>query len=200
MAALGFIVGLSGAMLPGPMSAYAISIALKSNITNVLLMVLGHIFIEAVTVILLLLGLKQIIGSKIIFNMLSIVGAGGVMLMGLYIFLRTRQIKLSLHEKINFSSGLILSGIFLTAFNPTFPAWWLSIGAGLLSRALMLGLAGVIVLVLGHWLSDLAWFSLLGFVVNRGKAWLNAKSYQSILKTLGLILFGFGLWFIFQLN
>jgi threonine/homoserine/homoserine lactone efflux protein len=86
LAELGFIVGLSGAMLPGPMSAYAISIVLKSKMTNVFLMVLGHIFIEAVMVILLLLGLKQIIGSKIMLNILTIAGGGGLVLMGLYFF------------------------------------------------------------------------------------------------------------------
>ena len=200
LAALGFIVGLSGAMLPGPMSVYAISIALKTKLTRILFLVLGHIFIEAAMVALLLLGLRQILGSKIVFNTLTILGGGGIILMGLYIFLKAGQLKLSLDTKINLSSGLILSGIFLTAFNPTFPAWWLSIGAGLLSRALLFGLVGVIVLILGHWLADLTWFSILGFVAARGKAWLNEKSYQLILKTLGLILFTFGLWFIFQLN
>lgn len=200
MAVLGFIVGLSGAMLPGPMSAYAISIALRRKSTHVLLIVVGHIFVEAVMVVLLLLGLRQILGSKILFNIFAILGGGGIILMGLLIFLRSGKATLSMDTKINFSSGLILSGMFLTAFNPTFPAWWLSIGVGLLSRALMLGLAGVIVFVLGHWLSDLAWFSLLGFVVNRGKAWLNERRYQLMLKILGLILFGFGLWFICQVN
>ena len=200
MGVLGFIVGLSGAMLPGPMSVYAISTALKSKITHVLFLVLGHIFIEAITVVLLLLGLRQLLGSRIISDILTFLGGSGIMSMGLYIFLNAGKTRLSLNTKINFSSGLILSGIFLTAFNPTFPAWWLSIGVGLLSRALTLGLAGVVALILGHWLADFTWFSALGFVTVRGKPWLNEKSYSLIVKTLGLILFAFGLWFIFQVN
>lgn len=200
LVAIGFIVGLSGAMLPGPMSVYVISIALKSKVTNVLWIVLGHIFIEAVMVVLLLLGLKQIIGSKVVFNVLTILGAGVIILMGLYIFFRASQMKLYLNKNISFSSGLIVGGIFFTAFNPTFPTWWVSVGAALLSRALLFGSIGVIVLVLGHWLADLAWFSLLGFAVARGKLWLNERRYQVMIRILGLVLFGFGLWFIVQIN
>jgi threonine/homoserine/homoserine lactone efflux protein len=73
---------------------------------------------------------------------------------------------------------LILSGIFVTAFNPTFPTWWLSIGVGLLSRALLFGLIGVITLTLGHWLADLTWFAVLGFAAVRGKLWLGEKNIR----------------------
>ena len=179
---MGFIVGLSGAMLPGPMSVYAISIALTKKWTQVLLVVSGHILIEAVTVLLLLLGLKQILGARILLNILAIVGAGGVTAMGLFIFLNAGRARLFPEAKVNFSSGLILTGIFLTAFNPTFPAWWLSVGVGLLSRALLFGAFGVAVFILGHWLADLGWFSLLGFAAERQKRWLNESRYRLILR------------------
>lgn len=208
---IGFIVGLSGAVLPGPMLVYTISEVLRGKTINALLIVLGHIFVEAVTVVLLLLGLKQIIGSKIIFNILTILGAGVIISMGIHIFLRTNQMKLSINpvrcplsngvnRNINFSSSLVFGGIFFTAFNPTFPTWWVSVGAVLLSRALLLGLAGVVILVLAHWLADLAWFSLVAFAVARGKLWLDDKKYQFVLKTLALVLIGLGFWFIFQLK
>jgi len=197
---IGFIVGLSGAMLPGPMLVYTISEVLRGKKTSALFIVLGHIFIESVMIVLLLAGLKQIVGSKTVHNVLSVLGAGVLILMGLHIIFRAKQMKLSIDRKINFSSGLILGGIFFTAFNPTFPTWWVSVGASLLFRALSVGLLGVVILVLGHWLADLAWFSLVGFVVSRGKLWLDEGRYQLMLRILAVILIGLGFWFIFQIR
>jgi threonine/homoserine/homoserine lactone efflux protein len=199
LAMIGFIVGLSGAILPGPMLVYAVSEVLRGRRASALLIVLGHIFVEAVMVALLLLGLKQIIGSKIIFNILTILGAGVIISMGMHIFFRASQMKLSIKRNINFSSGLIIGGMFFTAFNPTFPTWWVSIGAVLLSRALLLGALGVIVFILGHWLADIAWYSLVSFVVGQGKLWLNDKKYQFIIRLLAIILVGLGLYFILQI-
>jgi threonine/homoserine/homoserine lactone efflux protein len=108
--------------------------------------------------------------------------------------------KLPLNKNINFSLGLVTGGMFFTAFNPTFPIWWISVGATLLSRALLLGLRGVIAFVLGHWLADLAWFSLVGFAVGKGKLWLNDRRYQLLLKFLSITLIGLGFWFIHQVN
>lgn len=187
-------------MLPGPMLIYAISKVLQTGAISIILIVLGHIFIEAVMVILILLGLKQIIGSAVLYNVLSMLGAGVLVLMGMNIFFRASQMKLPLNKNINFSSGLIMGGIFFTVFNPTFPTWWVSVGATLLSRALLFGLTGVIALVLGHWFADLAWFSLVGFVVGRGKLWLNDRRYQLLLKFLSVILVGLGFWFIRQVR
>lgn len=195
---IGFTVGLSGAMLPGPMLAYAISSVLQGRIRNVISIVLGHIFIEAVMVILILLGLKQFIDSKIVFSAVSILGGVVLIIMGLQMIFNASWIKLYINKNSNFSSGLIWGGIFFTAFNPTFPTWWVSVGASLLSRALLLGLLGVVILVVGHWLADLAWFSFVGFAVSKGKLHLEAKSYQLILKILAIILITLGVWFIWQ--
>lgn len=195
---IGFVVGLSGAMLPGPMLVYTISKVLEGKKTSVLFIVLGHIFIEAVMIVLLLLGLRQMISSKVIYNAVAILGAGVFILMGLHIIFKSKEMKLLIAKKVNFSAWPILGGVFFTAFNPTFPTWWVSVGASLLSRALLFGIVGVVTLVLGHWLADFSWFSLVGFTVRRGKSWLNEERYQLTLKILALILVGLGFWSIRQ--
>ncbi|MFC1631814.1 LysE family translocator [Candidatus Omnitrophota bacterium] len=198
LGALGFLVGLTGAMLPGPMSAYAIASVLQGRFRNVISIVLGHILIEAAMVALILLGLKPFLASETVFNSVSIVGAAALIAIGLRIIFTAKRLKLSTNKDSIFASRLILGGAFFTAFNPTFPIWWISIGASLISRALLLGLLGVIVLLAGHWLADLAWFSFVGLAVHKGKFYLDDRRYQLMLKILALVLIGLGIWFIWQ--
>ena len=197
---IGFIVGLSGAVLPGPLLIYIISKALQGRMVNGVKIVFGHMLVEVVAIVLILLGLKEAIGSDIVSNILAIIGGLALIMVGLCIIFKATHMKLPIDTKINFSSGLITGGIFFTAFNPTFPTWWVVIGAPLLSKALLSGLIGVIMLTVGHWLADFAWYILISFTVVRGKLWLNDRSYQLILKTLAIILVGFGLWFIRHLS
>lgn len=197
---IGFIVGLSGAMLPGPMLVYTISKVLQGRIINGVKIVFGHMLIEAVMIVLILFGLKEIIGSRIISTILSLIGGIALFAMGLYIILKAGNMKLPKDSEVNISSNLIAGGIFFTAFNSTFPTWWVTIGAPLLFKALLSGIVGVVMLIIGHWVADLAWYSSVGFAVARGKLWLNEKSYQLLLKILAIILIGLGVWFIRQVS
>jgi len=197
---IGFIVGLSGAMLPGPMLIYTISKVLQGRMVNGVKIVFGHMLVEVVTIVLILLGLKETIGSRIIPTILAIIGGLTLIMVGLYIIFKATHMKLPRDTKVNFSSSLITGGIFFTAFNPTFPTWWVSIGAPLVSKALLSGLIGVIILVVGHWLADLAWFGSVSFAVCKGRPLLNDKIYQIILRILGGVLVVFGIYFIITVN
>ncbi len=196
---IGFIVGLSGAMLPGPMLIYTISKVMQGSVISGIKIVFGHMLVEVVAIVLILLGLKEIIGSRIISTLLSLIGGLALIMMGLYIISKATHTRLPKESSVNFSSGLIAGGIFFTAFNPTFPTWWVTIGASLLSRALLSGLIGVVILTIGHWLADLAWFGSVSFAVCKGRSLLDDRIYQVVLRILGSVLTGLGLWFIFNL-
>ncbi len=195
---IGFIVGLSGAILPGPMLVYTISKVLQGRIINGVKIVFGHMLIEAVMIVLILFGLKEIIGSRIISTILSLIGGIALFAMGLYIILKAGNMKLPKDSEVNISSSLIAGGIFFTAFNPTFPTWWVTIGAPLLFKALLSGIVGVVMLTIGHWLADLAWFCSVSFAVYKGRSLLNDIRYKLLLRILGLGLIGLGSYFIIQ--
>ena len=197
---IGFIIGLSGAMLPGPMLIYTISKVLQGRTVSGIKIVFGHILVEVVAVVLILLGLKEIIGSKTVSTVLATIGGLALIMFGLYIIFKATHMKLPKDTKVDFSSGLITGGIFFTVFNPTFPTWWLTIGTSLLSRALLSGLIGVIILTVGHWLADLTWFGSVSFAVCKGKSLLNDRIYQIILRILAAALVGFGIHFIITAN
>jgi len=197
---IGFIVGLSGAMLPGPMLIYTISRVLQGGVISGMRIVLGHMLVEVVAIVLILLGLKEIIGSEIVSTTLSIVGGLALIIMGLYIIFKATRMRLPRDSEVKFSSSLIAGGIFFTVFNPTFPSWWATIGASLLFKALLSGIGGVVILTIGHWLADLAWFGSVSFAVCKGKHLLDDRRYQAVLRILGVALVGLGSYFIVMSN
>jgi threonine/homoserine/homoserine lactone efflux protein len=197
---IGFIVGLSGAMLPGPMLIYTISKVLQGRIVAGVKIVFGHMVVEVAAIVLILFGLKEIIGSRIVSTILSLIGGIALLVMGLYIIFKAAHIRLPRNTKVNFSFGVIAGGMFFTVFNPTFPTWWATIGAPLLFKALLSGIVGVVMLTIGHWLADLAWFGSVSFAVCKGRPLLNDRMYQVVLRLLGLILVGLGFYLLLRLT
>ncbi|MFQ6041994.1 MAG: LysE family transporter [Candidatus Poribacteria bacterium] len=74
-----FILGLSGAMMPGPVLAVTITETLKRGFMAAVFIVLGHSLLEFFTVILLSLGVGTVLNNTIAVGIIGIVG-GGVLL------------------------------------------------------------------------------------------------------------------------
>ena len=127
-AAASFWVGVSGAMVPGPMLTVTISDSLKRGSRAGPLVVLGHIIAETALIILLVLGLGWIIGSQ--WMTMIIGGVGGVML----IYIGYSSARSPVPEEIPGDGepiekrGSILSGIITSVTNPYFYLWWATVG------------------------------------------------------------------------
>ena len=76
---ISFILGLSGAMMPGPVLAVTITETLKRGFMASVFIVLGHSFLELITVILLALGVGVVLNNNIIAGIIGVVG-GGILL------------------------------------------------------------------------------------------------------------------------
>jgi threonine/homoserine/homoserine lactone efflux protein len=74
-----FILGLSGAMMPGPVLAVTITETLKRGFMAAIFIVCGHSLLELVTVILLSLGVGTVLNNTIAAGIIGIIG-GGVLL------------------------------------------------------------------------------------------------------------------------
>ncbi len=160
---LGFIVGLSGATIPGPLFAFTVyDVTKKGKITGHLVM-LGHVIWESIIILIILLGFGWIVlqGRTVIY----ILGGPVLILMGLgMISSRDKGIRL---ERSRTNSSL-LGGIFYTAFNPTQPLWWATAGLALLLKGLeVMSLLGVVLVTVGHWLSDFAYYVFVSIMIHR---------------------------------
>ena len=192
-----FLIGFSGALMPGPMFALVLSGSSKSGFKAGPLTVLGHGILELALVIGLVLGLGSLLQNETVFKIIGIVGGAVLVYLGIDMIRSIRQAKIDL-EKGGKDPGksLIFHGIIASLSNPYWIMWWATIGMALILSASKYKLWGVIVFFIGHILSDLVWYSSVSFAVDRGRKFLSQKVYKGIIAVCGVFLIGFGIYFI----
>jgi threonine/homoserine/homoserine lactone efflux protein len=190
---LGVVVGLSGAVIPGPLFAFTVFDTSRKRAITGHRIILGHAVWESVIILIILLGF----GGLITHNTLVIYIAGGVALafMGISM-IRSKGREISMeNSRVNSS---FVGGIFYTAFNPTQPLWWATAGLALLLTGLeVMGIMGVFIVTAGHWLSDLAYYSFVSFMVHRHERYINPHQ-KTISIVLGVFMAFLGAYFLIQ--
>ena len=189
-----FVVGLSGAMAPGPVLTVTISETLKRGFRAGPLIVLGHALLEIVLLTLIGLGLGPFFQHPLM--TLIFLSAGGVVLlwMGVQMIRTNKQITEEALSATGTESpyGPVLAGIVLSVSNPYWIIWWVTIGMGFVTQSLQYGLIGLICFYCGHILSDLAWFSFVSFSVSAGRRLCPPMIYRVLFILCGAVLLVLG--------
>jgi len=193
---IGFAVGLTGAMVPGPMLFATIESSLKTGWTAGPKIIFGHVILEIFTCALIIAGMTAIMNDTII-SSISVIGGISLVMFGGLIFKGRKKASLDIKSGSLIASP-VLAGILTSASNPYFWLWWLSAGNGLLVEGLRTGIAAAGVFVLGHWMADAGWFLLISGSFSRGKVLMPEGVYRSLLAACGAFLIVFGLWFIIR--
>jgi threonine/homoserine/homoserine lactone efflux protein len=194
-----FWVGLSGAMVPGPMLTVTISDSLKKGSKAGILVVLGHYIAEITLMILLVLGLGWVIGSKTVTMIIG--GLGGLMLIYIGYAIAKSPVPPEIpgDEDPVEKRGSILSGIITSVSNPYFYLWWATVGWAFMLKGIELaGIIGVLSFLVGHWGADLTWYSLVSFFTSKGRHVLPGKRYRIIMIICGVFLVFLGIYFIYS--
>ena len=194
----GLIIGISGAIIPGPLTLFTVSETLKTNRFAGLKVITGHIILEFFLMLTIFLGFHRLFTNKPFLLSVSIIGGLALITMGVLLFLNSKTMKLS-EAKGNsgFEKGLIVGGIIFSASSPGFFIWWATIGISTIIKASLLGIAGIIILLLGHWLADVVWYGFLSYAVDKGKMYLTDETYQNIIRLLSALLIILGLYFLY---
>jgi threonine/homoserine/homoserine lactone efflux protein len=193
-----FIVGLSGAMVPGPMLTVTISDSLKKGFIAGPKIVFGHILAEFSLIILIFAGLGWLIGSTTAIFVIGAIGGLIMVFMG-FQMARSSTSMQDLHQNIetNRGSGPILNGILTSISNPYFFIWWATIGWAFMLKGMELaGILGVTGFLIGHWCSDLGWFSTVSFFTTKGSSIMNDNHYKIIMSVSGIFLMALGVYFV----
>jgi len=193
-----FVVGLSGAMAPGPVLTVTISETLKRGFKAGPLIVLGHAILEIILLTLISVGMGPFFQHPLV--TLIFLSAGGVVLlwMGVRMIHTNKQIT---EEALNATGtespyGPILAGVVLSISNPFWIIWWVTIGMGFVTQSLQYGLIGLVCFYCGHILADLAWYSFVSFSVSAGRRLCPPMVYRVLFLLCGTALIILGITFL----
>ncbi len=194
-----FTVGLSGALMPGPLLAITISESARRGFWAGPKIILGHGILELVLIVALALGLSRFITSDLVSAVIGLIGGGILLAMGLVALrqgLGNITMPTAASAEVGRDSRVILSGILGSISNPYWFIWWITLGTVYLLWALSLGVAGVASFFTGHILADLGWYALVAFIVATGRKVMNDRVYRGLIVTCGLALLALGVYFI----
>jgi threonine/homoserine/homoserine lactone efflux protein len=191
---LGFLVGISGAMMPGPLLVYTVAESLKKGWKTGYYVIIGHAIVEVLLMVLLAAGVATLMASANFVTWISLSGGAYMIYSGLGLH-RSRW-NLSNHP-LESRYGTVVGGMMFTALNPGFPIWWATAGARLLLEGMKVGgLSGAILVFVGHWVADFGYFLLVSLLVAKGRETLLEKYVAPVKKILASALIAIGAYFI----
>ena len=193
MLGIGFFVGLTGALVPGPMLFATIETSLTKGWLSGPKVVSGHALIEMVIFVLIVAGFStQAAQGAVLW--ISIVGGAVLVLFGIMTIKEGKHATLSGGNSV-FKSPFA-AGIVTSISHPYFWLWWLTAGAGLILMGLEISLVAALIFLMGHLVADMSWYTLVSSAFGRGKSLMSERMYQKVLIGCGVFLVGFGTWFI----
>jgi len=183
--AASFLIGLSGAASPGPMTASVLGLGSRRPGRFVAGLVAGHGIPEAAMVAAIAFGVRDVP----YINLVALLGSGVLIALGIGQFLRAGE-AVAVNEATRMP---VAFGVACTLGNPYWWVWWLTFGVGFL--ALHPSFAAFYV---GHIGADIVWLGLLGIAVSRGANVLGPH-YKKVVQASGLAMVLFGLYFILMI-
>lgn len=195
-----FLIGFSGAIMPGPMLGLTINGSLKKGWKAGPLIVLGHGILELALIIAMTFGLKDLFTNSTVAGVIGLFGGAFLAWMGY------GMIKSGINKSVSLESqrtendvqvkNLVLTGALVSATNPYFIIWWASTGVELIRQAYVFGIIGVFVFFVGHVLSDFVWYSSISIAFSSGKKLISDRVYRGIIILLGLFIIAFSIYFM----
>ena len=190
-----FIVALSGALMPGPLLTYTVAAAARRGFWAGPIIMLGHGALELILLVLLLLGIGAIINQPLILGGVALTGALVLWWLGYDLLSAVRTTRLDLSGATPGKFHPFWAGVVMSLANPYWLVWWITLGLSYVLFAYNYGLWGVSFFFIGHFLADLAWYSLVAMAVARGKRFLSDRLYQGFLTACAVFLLAFGCFF-----
>jgi threonine/homoserine/homoserine lactone efflux protein len=203
-----FIIGLSGALMPGPLLAVTVRDTTRRGFIAAPLLVLGHGILELALVSLLLLGLAEWLKGEAATIVIALAGCGALLWMAVGMVREVRFLRFDAGAERANAAGLetgsahgfwrpVADGVLTSISNPYWSLWWATIGLGYLVISSGQGLTGVAFFFGGHILADAAWYLFVGLTVSAGRGRFTDRIYRGIVGACAGFLFFFALSFGF---
>lgn len=200
-----FVIGLSGAMMPGPLLALAVKETTRRGFVAAPLIVLGHGILEATLLLALSIGLADYLQGDVTVSVIALTGSVVLLLMSWKMFreIPTLQITFDRRQRdaevkkdlLGGSLRPVVDGVVASLANPYWSVWWATIGLGYLALSSGAGDYGVAAFFAGHVLSDVAWYLFVGAGVTIGRRWFTLRAYRVLVGGCAVLLVVFAFVF-----
>ncbi len=192
---LGLVIGLTGALVPGPTLIATINSSARDGWSTGPRVMAGHAAVEAALFLLIIFGLGSVDALQeympfiavfggvalLVFGVMTIRGAGGAIPEG-------KAGQAVTHP--------CFAGALTSISNPYFWMWWLSIGSALVLAAAQKAFPFALAFLIGHWSADFGWYTLVSTSVHQGRRVFDERVYSWVLRTCGLFLILFGIYYL----
>ena len=200
LAGSAFIVGFSGALVPGPLSAMTVAESARRGFRAGPLLTLGHAIAEVAIVAALAVGLSRVFQQPLVSGLIALIGGLVLLWMGAGMARDAWQGRMALSTTSEGSAPVtaaadVRTGLLVSVANPYWILWWATVGATYVVMALKFGVIGLAVFYVGHIMSDLSWNSLLAFLVSSGRRAIHDRLFRGVIIACGVFLVGMGLTF-----
>lgn len=193
------VIGLSGAMMPGPLLTASIGYTVERGfLAGGPLLVLGHAILELALVALVLAGIGPFLSRPKVGAAIGLVGGTVLLWMG-YGMATSALGGLTLASDgaaASLPASPVLAGVLISLANPYWSLWWATIGLKYIALSRESGRAGVAAFYCGHQLSDVGWYFFVAGAVALGRKAISDAAFRWIIGLCGSVMLGFGVYFI----
>lgn len=210
-----FVVGFSGAMMPGPLLTVTIGESARRGFIAGPLLMLGHAVLELVLIVALVAGLTDFLVRAEVSRTIAVLGGSFLLYLGFGMARDAKAGRVTLNIARSVAEGAapaaggaaaapgsggrlhpVAAGALISLSNPYWTLWWATIGLGYITLSLKSGYAGLASFFTGHILADLVWYCLIAAAVAGGRRFLNDGLYRGILVACGAFLVLLGGYFL----
>lgn len=200
-----FLIGLSGAMMPGPLLTVTIAESARRGFIAGPLIILGHIMLELILILALVAGLSVVLENASVSSTIALLG--GLFLLYLGFTMSRDALKgnivlgdINQDKAQPYKKGMhpVAAGVIISLANPFWSIWWATVGLAYLTISLESGTVGLASFFSGHILADLVWYSLVAAVVAGGRKFISPPVYKYVITICGIFLVILGVYFIYS--
>jgi threonine/homoserine/homoserine lactone efflux protein len=182
------LISLSGVMAPGPISAVTVGKGSESPHAGAWVAI-GHGIVEFPLIAAVSLGFGYLVEHAYVETAIALVGGAFLLVMGIGMLRGLRRAELGSSKT---TRSPVLAGVLLSAGNPYFLIWWITVGAALIGRAGRFGGWGLLAFAGSHWMCDFVWSYLLSTLSFRGGRFFGARFQRAVFLASGVFLVFFG--------
>jgi len=194
-----FLVGLSGALVPGPMLAATVALVPRYGAWAGPWIVLGHGLAEAAVIAGVLMGLGRVLSRPRVLAGVGLMGGAALVWFGWVTLAAARTLSLSAAQAgaASVSVHPVMAGIATSVLNPYWLFWWATIGVSYVGLSLRHGRLGLSLFGVGHIMADAVWYTFISVALSFGRGLLGDTPFRAIVAVCGVGLMAFGLRFAY---